>query len=415
MKDKISNNFFCPLPWTHRHIDTLGNIKACCMSEEPNHFGSERHISRFASENEVGFSSHILKLRTDFKEGKVPSACFGCFKMEQIGIESARMRAIKQLGVDKISEDFCAVTKTLDLRFGNQCNLKCVMCSPFASKAWLSDWNAVSSDPLTPDVEKNLKDLRWYSESKLWKYLETLLPQIEHLHFAGGEPFLSPEVMRTLDLCVRLGISKQISLSFSTNLTLLPENFKKIWAHFKNVRLRVSLDGVGKINYFIRYPSRWENVNKLLHQLDGAFQDWNVFKIEIWTTVQLYNVFHLRELYLYLKQFQFVDRYPFLSPLTWPSFFSIQQLNLMQKKQVEKELKSLCDDLIDIPHEGLRNPLQLIRFMNYAASKRALHHEFRKVTKKIEEINKTRCLDLNPQLTPQLSSRVFKGIWDAVF
>lgn len=411
MKPDASQKFFCPLPWTHRHIDTLGNIKACCMSEESNQIKSERHISHFSSEETVASSVYIRELQTDFEEGRVPLACRGCIRMENLGIESARVRALKECGRQSIPETRPIGINTLDLRFGNHCNLKCVMCSPFASRAWLTDWEQVSSETLTFEEEQNLKDLNWYKAPKFWNYLETLLPKIEHLHFAGGEPFLSSEVIRTLDLCIRLGVSHRMSLSFSTNLTTLPENFKKLWGHFKHVRLRVSLDGVGLVNHFIRYPSRWEIIDRHLKLLDRASGDWNISEIEIWSTVQLYNVFHLRELYEYLKQFQFVNHYPFLAPLTWPQFFSIQQLNLEQKRQIERDISSLCAKYLETPQEGLKNPIQLLLFMNGDSQKKFLTKEFLKVTRKIESLHKTRCLDVNPQLKPQLQ----RSVWDAFF
>ena len=68
-----------------------------------------------------------------------------------------------------------------DLRFGNLCNLKCVMCGPQSSSMWYKDWAHVQHRSHFEDRgQKNIfKDkgvdsdvYDWYTSSKSLKQME---------------------------------------------------------------------------------------------------------------------------------------------------------------------------------------------------------------------------------------------------
>jgi hypothetical protein len=82
--------------------------------------------------------------------GEIPASCTKCFEEENKGITSKRNWETivwkERLDIDSI------VSKTLsdgslpvnipyfDLRLGNMCQLKCVMCSPHDSSSWIKEW-----------------------------------------------------------------------------------------------------------------------------------------------------------------------------------------------------------------------------------------------------------------------------------
>ena len=73
-----------------------------------------------------------------------------CFEEEQNGITSKRQWETvvwkERLNLDEVVAKMNVDGSMpldipyFDLRLGNMCQLKCVMCSPHDSSAWISDW-----------------------------------------------------------------------------------------------------------------------------------------------------------------------------------------------------------------------------------------------------------------------------------
>jgi hypothetical protein len=99
------------------------------------------------------------------------------------------------------------------------------------------------------------------------------------------------------------------------------------------------VDGYGPLNEYIRRPSRWTDVDRNLRTLDRHFTEWNLSEVHIGTTVQIYNVLDLDQLYRYLRSgFEHVRPLPALSVLSWPSYLSVQTLPAAAKAQARRRL-----------------------------------------------------------------------------
>jgi len=79
-------------------------------------------------------------------------------------------------------------------------------------------------------------------------------------------------------------------------MTNLPEKVLKLWEKFKQVRVGASIDGMGKVVEYQRWPLKWDQAYKNLQKLDNTPS--NVFP---WLafTVTAYNIFHLPEFMLW--------------------------------------------------------------------------------------------------------------------
>ena len=118
---------------------------------------------------------------------------------------------------------------------------------------------------------------------------------MEQINFAGGEPLLYRSYFDFLETAIDEGFAAQIHLSFNTNLTQIPDQLLCWIMNFKRVSLDVSIDAIGDLNNFIRYPSRWEKVSANYESMLQLASRWPNLHVDITTAVSAYNVLHLNE------------------------------------------------------------------------------------------------------------------------
>jgi sulfatase maturation enzyme AslB (radical SAM superfamily) len=78
-------------------------------------------------------------------------------------------------------------------------------------------------------------------------------------------------------------------------MTNLPDRVLKMWTHFKQVRVGASIDGMGDVVEYQRWPLKWKSAYKNLQKLDDyAYNNKNIIA---WLafTVTAYNVWHVPE------------------------------------------------------------------------------------------------------------------------
>ncbi|NCN95853.1 MAG: radical SAM protein, partial [Bdellovibrionales bacterium] len=215
--------------------------------------------------------------RRDMLTGQIPASCSKCFKEEAAGHRSKRnwetdywsQRVDVEKLLDETQPDGSVPPKLyyVDLRLGTKCNLKCVMCSPHDSSMWVPDWNQ-----LFPKIQnKELKQVmvwdnkgrvdgasyNWHKDNELfWKQLYDQIPHMHQLYFAGGESTIIPEHYSLLEECIKRGEAHHIELRYNSNGIELPPKLFELWKHFKRVRFHFSIDSIGEMNDYIRFPSK---------------------------------------------------------------------------------------------------------------------------------------------------------------
>lgn len=350
---------FCVIPWVHLFGDELGHMRPCCMAigERERHnvdASGQPHV--VYGDLEAGWNSPFMTgLRRDMLEGRRPSACARCFGDEDLAIRSYREDSNASFAGDiahavaSTAPDGAAplpLVRSLDLRLGNLCNLKCRMCSPVSTKLLIPEWKALFE--LSADDQAQLDELArvdWFSSDAFWDNCERLIPNLDRLHFGGGEPLLITRMLDFLARVVESGRAGKIRLSYVTNLTSLPARVTTLWPAFQDVRLVVSLDGVGPVNEYIRFPSRFAQIDANLQRLIDDPASFNCAKISINTTVQAYNVLRLADIceYLFTKRAPHVVPYPRLSLLYYSSPFSVQVLPRDLKDLAASRLRAFVD------------------------------------------------------------------------
>ncbi len=331
----------------HLATNATGHLRVCCNSVP----GENRILKEdgqsfkvYRDDLEEAWNSPTYRaLRQELLLGKEPKMCVRCFREERAGLKSARMAWNEKFADTKVvtNREGCAPfqVRYLDLRLGNLCNLRCRMCNPYASKQWVREWNSIVDVPLAAEELVQLSQVDWPENPKMWKNLSSLLDSVEEIYLTGGEPLLIDEQLKLLQICCEQGFANKISLKYNTNLTRLPEGIVDLWRQFRSVKINASLDAVGGLNSYIRFPSQWPVIERTLQQF-VELRKQGVLRLEVHTTVQVYNVLRLPELFEYLLS---MSMFPYLNILNHPEAFNIRVLPPALKEQVRLALRPYLD------------------------------------------------------------------------
>lgn len=226
----------------------------------------------------------------DLRDGKGCSACH-------------RPEPVYRTAFDAFIDDQYAV-RYLDVRNNNLCNMECVICGPYYSSKWAD--RVGKSQPFV-----NTK-------------FDVGLRKVERIYFAGGEPFLNKTHW---DIIESIPNPEIVELVYSSNLTYI-NRIQEYFPKFNGIKFYASLDGIGKFGEQVRPGLNWKKWQENLDILLGIE---NV-QVEIACTVNLTNIWHLKDIDLFAKQKGVSIRY---YTLTTPEYFSLSALPAELKKQID--------------------------------------------------------------------------------
>ncbi len=376
-KTNDKKKYFCPLPWLMMAVRNNGDMRICCQANTAKSRGLYRKENgeAYNVEQEViadARNSNLAKdLRKSMIEGVQHEACIRCDQEDINKIRSRRSYEVEKAKDTFSYEHAKEVTGSdgsidvkkiplnyLDLRFGNKCNIRCRMCGPTDSSAWYNDyvelWGTPSYEESSGEVkliqdgqknwvpENNIYD--WVEREHFWDDIEENMDHLTYIHTVGGEPMLIEKQFNLLEKCIAKGIAKNIELEYNTNGTIIPQKAWDYWKHFKTVKIGLSMDGTGTLNDYIRYPSKWKNIEdniKKLENYEGNLHLWFTY------TVQVLNIFYLDDVLKWkiaqdFKNFGASRTQPFVSshPLHNPKHYSIHILPMDVKKAIEVKLRA---------------------------------------------------------------------------
>jgi hypothetical protein len=235
-------------------------------------------------------SAFLTEIKQDFLQGNWPKGCERCQIEEQNNIESKRQLDYKRWQ-DQYTQYQLTSNQfiTASIAFGNTCNLKCITCSPHSSSRWQQEYKEI--------YNMDIDNVRFYRDDFVEKFVGRA-PNIVHLDIPGGEPFMSgvSEQHQLLKYYVDSGQSKNITLHYTTNATLFPEQtWWNLWQHFKEIDLQISIDGIGPKYEYIRFPGNWDNL--VLNVKQYQTKQSNNFRLSVSHTVSAYNIYYLDEFF----------------------------------------------------------------------------------------------------------------------
>ena len=304
---------FCVLPFSQLTIANDGKAKLCTHTHAIDMISEGRSLSLHSTPlEEIWNSTYLRTVRRRMVEGSPVKDCWKCYQTEAEGGTSLRQTMNLHAGcrADGTGEDDVfekarkVVTQNsasapppsaLHLWLGNLCNLKCRMCSPVFSSRVASDpvqskWLGGLSLAETPS--RIPQHVYWsQSEQVVFEEVFNHPESLRWVHFSGGEPLLHRSFLPIVQKLVDGGHASHIRVYINSNGTVYSHRLSSLLKEFSSVELAVSLDGIGKLQEYIRPPSKWDKVcrNVFAFHNDGI-------PVSVRPTVQAYNVFDLPEL-----------------------------------------------------------------------------------------------------------------------
>lgn len=325
--EKVKQNYFCYMPFSSLAIYPNQTIKICCKSHPlKNNQQTSVHTSQIKSLQDFFLNNeHLKKIRQQFLNGEKPIECKNCWDMESKGYESLRQTfARKHYSNESLKTN--PKIYFLDLRLSNKCNLRCIMCDENHSSQIAK--------------EKNIENFETKHEKHFIDNIYENLTNIKEIYFAGGESLLIEEHYKILDYLIQKNLSKNIVLKYSTNITTIKKSWLDSIVQFKKVKINASIDASSDLIYYIRYPLKWEKIEKNFNLLyDFYLKNDEKIILSIDTCLHCLNIHELPILINWVKKFKGVDL-NFLRTV-YPKFLHIHVLPNDAKKTIEKSISNI--------------------------------------------------------------------------
>ncbi len=318
--DSSFSDSFCIYPWINLRINTQGGISPCCK------FDSTGLSENVNTENikDIYLGKNMSGLRTALRQGQRPTQCQVCWSEESVGLESMRQRAkykFKEIyhKLDYQTDNFDNL-QSLDLSLGNACNLSCRICTHKASSS-IADLDLHAGRLTNKKFVELNQEVNWSETSEFWDQLVVSAQNLKYLDLYGGEPLMSKKHFNFLRKLIDLGVAANIQIDYNSNGTVYSEKFFDLWRHFKSVKISFSIDDIEDRFEYQRNGANWLQVNDNIRKYCANVND--KFTIDIFTTINVQNVYYLPELLLWA---QTVTLSISFSILNTPSFLSIQNI-----------------------------------------------------------------------------------------
>jgi MoaA/NifB/PqqE/SkfB family radical SAM enzyme len=286
MKDFFGSELQVAYPCCHMGNNTDGN----------KYFKKQLEIENLTklTPDEIFNSSRFQELRNNLKNGVRDSACSVCWNQEDRGIKSYR-----QFSNDSWYDTSDETLSNIDITIGNQCNLRCRMCSPVASNLLYQDIKFFKENDLVSDLEDavNIKLLGAFTiettKSIQWNWLLNNTDKIKVIKASGGEPFYDKKMIELLHHYVKTGNAKNTILKFHTNATQFNQEIVDILNEFKQNDHVFSVDGVGKVYECIRYPATFNDLNSSIDLYNTKVK--NKGNLDFTIVVSAYNILNIKD------------------------------------------------------------------------------------------------------------------------
>jgi MoaA/NifB/PqqE/SkfB family radical SAM enzyme len=359
--DILTSKSFCALPWVSVSTETNGDIKLCCISDS---FIKKENGENFNlgkdSIGDILNSEHLKSIRKDMMEGKLISGCNTCYKNENFGgknsnrkIYNAHYMSKKDAFLNKVKasiEDYTIPESVeyVDIRFGNLCNLACRSCTPTSSSQFNKE--VIQIHNTTPSIQKFHTPVRtdfndWCNTEMFHSNIDSQLDNITEYYMNGGEPTIIDNNLMILTKMIDQGASKNIIIKFNSNMTNNKKEFYDLLPNFKNVVFMCSIDGYGSVQEYLRYPSKWTQIDENLQTLLSMKMS-NLY-IRLTSVISNINLEFFPELISYFENLS--DQYNVNMPLmptvlTNPSHMSLLSLPMDYKAYCLEKIETFIEE-----------------------------------------------------------------------
>jgi len=258
------------------------------------------HAKGFASHEELEHSDWMANVRATMNQGQWPMECFRCQRSEKVKGESIRTNSItRHKMLHPIRKDYLIVGGVLD----NVCNSACQSCH-----AGLS----------TKIGSLESRDYPRVDNHEVFKKL----PQERIIEFDvnGGEPTASKnykKILKALPENVKI-------VRMNTNGSRMIPEIEDVLKRNIMVIVTMSLDGIGQVHDYARWPIKWDNYKKTVDAYLALQKQYKLLQLDFWTTVSCLNIKILPDIVNFAKDKNIPHDWAFLEQ---PSVLNIKYDN----------------------------------------------------------------------------------------
>ena len=320
---------YCPRLEHFTRLNHNGTVGKC---------GHMVNAKGFGSFEEMETSDWLATLKDTMARDEWPEECRRCEGSEKIKGESIRTNSIARHNMLKpIRSDYLIVGGVLD----NVCNSACQTCN-----SGLSTKIGSLESKNYPRVDNN--------------DLFATLPQhrIIEVDVNGGEPTASKNYKKLLrDLPQNTKIVRM-----NTNGSRMIDELEQVLKKGKMVIVTMSLDGIGDVHDYTRWPIKWDDYKKTVDAYQQLQKTYKLLQLDMWTTVSCLNVKTLPDIINFAKNKGIPHDWAFLHQ---PSVLNVRYTNRFTTKA-----KQISPDEIAIDND---NTNQLDQFISQQDSLRGIN------------------------------------------
>ena len=356
--DIYTMKHYCAMPFNHVNIGNNGDYQICCIHPVPEEH--KKNINQ-TSLDEWMQNPYLDEVKSAFAEDKQHLGCQRCWQQEKSGTQSVRQVQTKEykiIGAKPMQSKILHI----EVAVGNLCNLSCVMCNEYNSSAILSENKKLGIAVL------DQREFTW-SESALQNLQHILNYRPRVIHLRGGEPMYNKRILELLD-DFPAEHARNTLLHLTTNATMWTEQWQQALSKFKSVRMMLSVDAVGDLAEYIRYPGKFDQIEQNIKLIAECK---NINPV-IHATIQNLNIMHVGDLIAWARR---VNIYLMLDLLVRPDHLEITNLPPVLKQQAIEHLSVVLSQDLD-PHiqseitaykialeTSLQQPLDQLRWQRF--------------------------------------------------
>jgi len=356
---------FSTLSYKHQYA-------SCCAFQTDQLIRFDDDLLPSKIHNHTGFRN----IRKNLMNDKWPDGCLHCKISEEENSKSSRQDYLFN-GIKFENEDDNFTfsfydeksgiiknegLKRIEIRMNNVCNMSCLHCS----NGYSSKWNKIVND-YTPDVldyeldisqliEKN--DQLGLTENQLIEIIQDVNRNFINLNrviLSGGEPLLNKSFFKVLDLLSEHKNSKNIRLTFYTNLNVGYDidfdRLSKCLSKFGKTEIAISIDAGEKIYPYFRDGS-WDKLNENIKNLKKTN---NFSSLE---TSMSFSAFQLLDLKNIIKDILSLKLSEFRTGLVWtPKYLNPLVLMCRYRKELLYDFDNILSYLEKLPKTNLNNSI----------------------------------------------------------
>jgi organic radical activating enzyme len=387
------------------NLKPKGFVSACWRNHDSlGHYGDK-------TLKEIWNNDNYKNIRKNLMNNIQHEGCKSCWDMEKANITSTRQQCNEDYAeyIPKVMEEVVDGTlpmnvKSIELRFGNVCDLRCRHCSSIYSSTWAVAVNK-------HDDVKRLFDKYQLTETSTWRGISKLpietfnqvvndiAPRVQEIVIAGGEPLIQPQHYDALERL--LPYAHNITLEYNTNLnniTLQNRHVSDLWIHFKKVNCRVSIDGDKQIHSYLRTGSDLQVIENNIQTLKSELQP-GQFNLTTTCTVSLYNISRFDDIRNYYVSLDC----PFhCSLVQYPEALNIQYIPNIMKDNITKRVYNTINNLGNLKKNRLAKITKwanyVIDYMNNTnINNEVLPKSTKEYIETMDRLNNTTFLDVYPE------------------